>query len=135
MYGACVKIVPSCWAGILINIVTAKKANIEYFHALAIESSSQNGQIFLGRAKGTIRAIAINEIIIKKSVCDIKYRDLKELKLMTSRIINTIIGVMIMLRPHVSFTGNISTQYFTLLLNFDFNQSPNLHAHSDIVPT
>ncbi|GJQ57356.1 MAG: hypothetical protein SCALA701_01570 [Candidatus Scalindua sp.] len=54
---------------------------------------------------------------------------------MTSRIISAIMGVVIMLKPHVSLTGNISTQYLTVLLNFDFIQSPNLHAHSDMVPT
>jgi hypothetical protein len=63
------------------------------------------------------------------------FGDLNEAKLIISRSIKATIGVEIKLRPHVSFTGNASIQYLTPLLNLDFIQSPNLHAHSDIVPT
>jgi hypothetical protein len=129
IYGALAKINPICSAGILITILTAKKARRIYFHARAIESSTRNGHIFLGRAKGMIMATIIRGKINFMS------GDLNESKLIISRSIKATIGVEIKLRPHVSFTGNASTQYLTPLLNLDFIQSPNLHAHSDIVPT
>jgi hypothetical protein len=63
------------------------------------------------------------------------FGDLNEAKLIISRSIKATIGVEIKLRPHVSFTGNALNPVFNTLMNLDFIQSPNLHAHSDIVPT
>jgi hypothetical protein len=83
---------------------TVKKAKRVYFHARAIESSTRAGQIFLGRTKGmTIAAIIKGKTYFMPD-------DLKEANVIKLRSIKATIGVVIMLRPQVSFTGNFSNQ-------------------------
>jgi hypothetical protein len=85
-------------------MLTVKKAKSVYFHARAIESSTRAGQIFLGRTKGmTIAAIIKGKIYFILG-------DLNDANVIIFRSNNVTIGVVIMLRPHVSFTGNFSSQ-------------------------
>ena len=104
IYGAFSNIIPICAADIFITILTAKKAKRVYFHARAIASSTRAGQIFRGRTKGMIIAA-----IIKGKIYFI-LGDLNEAKVIIFRSIKATIGVVIMLRPQVSFTGNFSNQ-------------------------